>query len=114
MHDKTMEVALTVGQGNPGALNIVREILSNSDRRQAMEDLQLLKEKHVVGTVLYMAYTDVKTNRLRLYQDQPEGYQNPFSEMTVSDMLDYIRSGDAQYMEHLNKVLENQGFNTIA
>jgi hypothetical protein len=61
-----------------------------------------------------MAYTDVKTNRLRLYEPQPEEYQNPFSKMTVSDMLGYIRSGDAQYMDHLNKVLEKQGYKRIA
>jgi hypothetical protein len=114
MHDKMMEAAMAVGQGNPGALNIVREILNNSDRRQAMEDLQLLKEKQIVGAVLYMAYSDVKKNYLRNLEAQPEGYQNPFSEMTVSDMLGYIRSGDAQYMNHLNKVLEKQGYKRIA
>lgn len=113
MHDKMMDAALAVGQGNPGALNIVREILSNSDRRQAMEDLQFLKEKQVVGTVLYMAYSDVKKNYLRHLEEQPEGYQNPFSEMTVSDMLGYLRSGNAQYMEVLNRTLGKQGFKEI-
>jgi hypothetical protein len=29
-------------------------------------------------------------------------------------MLGYIRSGDAQYMDHLNKVLEKQGYKRIA
>ncbi len=108
-----MQVACDVGRGNPGALDIVREILLNVDRRQVAVDLELLRREGITGQRLYIAYSDVKNNYLHCLEDQPEGYQNPFSSMTVREMLGYLRARDPLYMDHLNRLLTRQGYSPL-
>ena len=113
MHDTMREIAFSISQGNPGALQIVREIMDNPDKRQLAQDLQMLKESGIVGSRLYMAYSDIRETYLRYLETQPEGYKNPFDKMTVSQMLSYIKERDPVYIDHLNRLLTKQGHEPV-
>ena len=109
MYDQLINLAMNVGEGNPGALNIIKEILSGPDRLQIREDLQMLKDLGITGSRLYMAYSDIKSNYLRVFESQPADYINPFKDMTIQGMLTLIRNRDATYFDHLNRNFAGQG-----